>query len=83
MYLDEASEVVRLVPEELRAQPVLKVDQTVREVVFGEPSDHFMVLHVRAPGHVNDEVTELLPVAGNNAKTGNGGSFFKYKIEWN
>lgn len=34
----------------------------MREVVFGQPRDHSLVLHVRAGGHVHDQVTVLLPM---------------------
>ena len=62
MLLLQLLQVLRLVAEGVGGDPVSKADQTLGEVVTGEPCDDLLELHTRSAGDVDDEVPEVLPV---------------------
>ena len=62
VFLLQLLEVLRLMAERVGGDTVSEADQTLGEVVTGEPSDDLLELHAGPAGHVDDEISEVLPV---------------------
>lgn len=54
--LCQGFEEVGLVPQRVVDQAVAEGDDTVREVVLRQPSNHPLLLHVRSSCHVDDQI---------------------------
>ena len=63
VVLLEVSEELRLVTQGISGEAISKADQTLGEVVHGEPGDHLPQLHAGPPRHVDDQVAQVLPVS--------------------
>lgn len=61
--LDEVSEEDGLLSQGVVDQAFGEEDHPVGEVVLREPGHHALLLHVRAPGDVDDQVAQVLPVS--------------------
>src|SRR4029434_9523759 len=59
---DEGLEEVGFVPQRVVHQAVAEGHDAVGEVVLGEPGHHALLLHVGTPRHIDDQITQVLPV---------------------
>lgn len=64
MYLlNEVSKEDGLLSEGIVDQAFREEDHPMGEVVLREPGNNALLLHVRAAGDVNDQVSQVLPVS--------------------
>lgn len=61
--LDEVSQEDGLLSQGIVDQAFREEDHPVGEVVLREPGNDALLLHVRATGDINDQVSQVLPVS--------------------
>lgn len=72
MYLlYEVPEEDGLLSQGIMNQALREEDHPMGKIVLRQPGYHALLLHVRAPGDVNDQISQVLPMSACKCTTSN------------